>query len=114
MIGSAPSCAMDIQTLSYRRMGLEAAALLNFSQPFFVSQERNCSGGMYISYSVVPKKKEDLVVCFLDWRKDGWQFLSVHPDGGRSALGFSNADGFGDKSSFITTELHQLPVYGEQ
>jgi hypothetical protein len=26
---------MDIQTLSYRRMGLEAAALLNFSQPFF-------------------------------------------------------------------------------
>jgi len=34
----APSCAMGIQkfrSLSYRRMGLEAAVLLNFSQLFF-------------------------------------------------------------------------------
>jgi hypothetical protein len=79
MIGSAQSCATDIQkfrTLSYglRRMGLEAAALPNFSQLFlFVSQVRNCSGGMYTScffFSVVPKKKILIpvmfVVCFLD------------------------------------------------
>jgi hypothetical protein len=76
MIGSAQSCAMDVQkfrTLSYslRRMGLEAAALPNFSQLFlFASQVRNCSGGMYTSCSVVPKKKILIpvmfVVCFLD------------------------------------------------
>jgi hypothetical protein len=30
------------------------------------------------------------------------------------ASGFSYADGLGDKSLFITTELHQLAVYGEQ
>jgi hypothetical protein len=45
MTGSAPSCAMDIQkfrTLSYRRMGLEAAALPNFSELYFVSWVRNC------------------------------------------------------------------------
>jgi hypothetical protein len=27
---------------------------------------------------------------------------------------FSNADGLGDKPAYITTELHQLPVYREQ
>jgi hypothetical protein len=29
------------------------------------------------------------------------------------ATGFNYADGVGDKSSFITSELHQLAVYGE-
>jgi hypothetical protein len=99
MIGSAPSCAIDIQKfriLSYSKMGLAAAAPQNFSQLFcFVSQARSCRGGTNISYSVVPMKKEDL-------------------DGVPQASSFSYADGLGDKSSFITTELHQLPVYGEQ
>ena len=29
------------------------------------------------------------------------------------ASGFSYANGLGDESSYVTTELHQLPVYGE-
>jgi hypothetical protein len=62
MIGSAPSCAMDIQkfrTLSYyRRMGLDSRA--------------------------------------------------------SRASGFSYTDGLGDKSSFITTEPHQLALCRER
>jgi hypothetical protein len=63
MIGPAPMGIQIFRTLSYRRMGLEAAALLNFSQLFFVSRKRDCSGGMYISYSVVSKKNEDFNSC---------------------------------------------------
>jgi hypothetical protein len=63
MIGPAPMGIQIFRTLSYRRMGLKAAAVLNFSQLFFVSRKRDCSGGMYISYSVVSKKNEDFNSC---------------------------------------------------
>jgi hypothetical protein len=128
MDGSAPSCAMDIRkfrTLSYRRMGLEAAALPDFSELFFVSWVRNCSGGMYISYSVVPKNKEDFDYCRLCLLFSGlaktkvssfflYILTRVSQASGLRLQRFSYADGVGDKSSFITTELHQLAVDGEQ
>jgi hypothetical protein len=41
--------------------GRSAAKIL--STIFFASWVRNCSGGMCISYSVVPKKKEDFDSC---------------------------------------------------
>jgi hypothetical protein len=70
---------------------------------FLVSQVRNghrtAVVGVYISHSVVPKKRVS-------------SFWTSVPQ----ASGFSNADGLCNKSSFITTELHQLavPVYEEQ
>jgi hypothetical protein len=69
IIGSVPSCAMDIQkfrTLSFRRVSRPQRCQISLN--FFVSWVRNCSGGIYISYSVVPKNKEDFdscCVCFL-------------------------------------------------
>jgi hypothetical protein len=63
MIGPAPMGIQIFRTLSFRRMGLEVAALLNFSQLFFVSRIIHCSGGMYISYSLVSKKREDFNSC---------------------------------------------------
>jgi hypothetical protein len=75
---------------------------------------------MLLSYSVVPKKKEDFDSCrvcrlFSGLAKKGYIaasfcVLTTVPQ----ASGFSHADGLGDKSPFITTELHQLTVYGEQ
>jgi hypothetical protein len=85
-----------IPNLELQQDGSRGCSAAKFLSTFlFVSQARNCRGGTNISYSVVPKKKEDL-------------------DGVPQASSFSYADGLGDKSSFITTELHQLPVYGEQ
>ena len=46
-----------------RRMGLEAVALPNLSQLFFVFCGQNCSGVMYIPCSAVPKKKEGFGSC---------------------------------------------------
>ena len=98
-------------------MCLEAAALLDFSQLLSVLWVRNCNGGMYLSYSVVLKKRRILIivvfsVCFLDWLKyKDYQLLSARLDEGPS--GFSYADGLSDNSLFITTKLHHLAGYGE-
>jgi hypothetical protein len=47
MIGPAPMGIQIFRTLSYRRMGLEAAALLNFSQLLFRGKETVVVGCIY-------------------------------------------------------------------
>jgi hypothetical protein len=74
---------------------------------------------MYISYPVVPKKKGDFYSCrvrrlFSGLEKKVSSFFLCVLTRVLQASGFSYADGVGDKSSFITTELHQLAIDGEQ
>jgi hypothetical protein len=75
---------------------------------------------LYISYSIVPKKKENSDSCCvcrlfsgLAKTKVSSFFLCILTRVSQ-ASGLGYADGLGDESTFITTELHQLAVYGEQ
>ena len=55
------------------------------------------------------------VVYFLDWEKKNVNRIFLYLQKRVSQVsGFSSTNGLGDKLSFITTDLHQLAVYGEQ
>jgi hypothetical protein len=61
-----------IPNIELRKDGSRGRSAAKFLSTFFVcfaGTVRNCSGGTYISYSVVPKKNEDFYSCrcFLDW-----------------------------------------------